>query len=222
MDGTLVNLGAHVEWEKALEEIVGEYIKKGCLEKEVTVHSPPELFALIESMWSQTCKNKGLDEADKIQASIFKILSSHEERGSLNCTLMPSCVDTLEWLKKHGYPLGVCTSNSLEAAMAALSRQGIDGYFKVVIGRSTSYKMKPDPDQLEACFNALDANPRKSVMVGDSDKDVLAGKALGCYTVAIPVYFSHEKLKEVNPDKVLMDLSELPQVIVELENRIPV
>ena len=220
MDGTLVNLGAHVEWEKALEEIVGEYIENGCLEKEVKIHSPPALFALIESMWNQTCERKGIDEAERIQESVFRILSSHEEKGSLSCSLMPDCLDTLEWLKNQGYPLGICTSNSHEAAIAALKQQGIEGYFSVIIGRSMAYKMKPNPDQLVACFKALDAAPRNSVIVGDSDKDVLAGKALGCYTVAIPVYFAIEKLNEVNPDRILRSLSELPQVILELENRI--
>jgi HAD superfamily hydrolase (TIGR01509 family) len=218
MDGTLVNLGTHVEWEKALEEIVKEYIKEGCLENDFDIHSSPELFTLIESMWSKTCEIRGIEEAEKIQASVFNILSAHEEKGSLNCTLMPSCVSTLEWLKEHNYPLGICTSNSLECAMTALKQQGIEEYFSVVIGRSTAYKMKPSPDQLKACFEALEVSPMKSVMVGDSVKDVSAGNALGCYTIAIPIYFSLKKLEEANPDKIIRSLSELPSVILGLEH----
>jgi HAD superfamily hydrolase (TIGR01549 family) len=217
MDATLINLGEHVEWSDAQEEIKKTYIECGCTEEDVNACSSKGLFPMLEAMLDENENKFGVDKAEDIQTSVYDILSGYEERGSTECTLMPGCIDTLEWLTDQGFPLGICTSNSLDAALKALRKKGIEHYFKVVIGRSAAYRMKPSPDQLIACLKALNADPKNSIMVGDSHKDVLAGKALGCYTVAIPVHFTRLKqLNEAKPDKILKSLAELPKLIMEL------
>ena len=70
------------------------------------------------------------------------------------------------------------------------------------------------PAQLELCFNMLGIDPKNGMMVGDSHKDVLAGKKIGAYTVGIPAVFTRINLMEkTGVDVIINNLSELKYVI---------
>jgi phosphoglycolate phosphatase-like HAD superfamily hydrolase len=57
----------------------------------------------------------------------------------------------------------------------------------------------------------------RSVMVGDSHNDVLAGKALGMRTVAVPVYFTRmDALEAARPDVIIKTLADLPEALGSL------
>jgi phosphoglycolate phosphatase-like HAD superfamily hydrolase len=74
--------------------------------------------------------------------------------------------------------------------------------------------MKPHPAQLVECFRQIGVDPFKGVMVGDSHKDIIAGKRAGAFTVGIPVYFTRlELMKEAGVDVIINNLSELPVVL---------
>jgi phosphoglycolate phosphatase-like HAD superfamily hydrolase len=66
----------------------------------------------------------------------------------------------------------------------------------------------------------MGVEPRRAVMVGDSHNDVLAGKAAGTFTVAVPVYFTRsETLNAAKPDAVIKSLHELPRALLGLPSR---
>ena len=217
MDATLVDLGGFVEWRKAHEEIVEAYLKYDCNPSVVQDCSAKGLFNMLELMYEQLKKDRGQEEAYKVQESVYTILGVYEATGANSCTLMEGCIDVLEWLKEEGITLGICTSNSPKSAETALQLQGIRDYFKIVVGRTVDHPMKPHPAQLEICFNELGANPKNSMMVGDSHKDIMAGKSLGAYTVGIPVYFTRvDLMKKAGVDVIIESLNELRSVIEAL------
>ena len=209
LDATLIDLGGHVDWRKAQSEIIEYYHSSGCSEQ-VENCEQRGLFGLLDHMWIELDHEEGR----KIQNEVYDMLSNFELEGTKSCTLMPSCIGTLDWIQERGIPLGICTSNSGESAKQALERQGLTDYFKAVIGRTSDFRMKPYPDQLIECLRLMDVEPSKAVMIGDSHKDILAGKAAGCYTVAIPIYFTRmEQLKEAQPDQIIESLDEIPEIL---------
>lgn len=217
MDATLIDLGGFVEWRKAHEEIVEAYLRYDCDSKLVSECSAKGLFNMLEHMYEQLQKERGKEEAYQIQESIYEILGEYEATGVDSCTLMVGCVDVLNWLREEQIPLGICTSNSPKSAETALKLQGIRDYFKVVVGRTVNNPMKPHPAQLKICFEALEADPKRSIMIGDSHKDIIAGKSLGAYTVGIPVYFTRvDLMKEAGVDVIIDNLNELRAVIEAL------
>jgi HAD superfamily hydrolase (TIGR01509 family) len=130
---------------------------------------------------------------------------------------MDGCVSTLDWVKEQGVPMGICTSNSTKSALAALELQGLEEYFDAVIGRTVGFPMKPHPAQLVECFRLIKVDPSKGVMVGDSHKDIIAGKKAGTYTVGVPVYFTKlDLMKEAGVDVIIDMLSELPEILEKL------
>ena len=61
--------------------------------------------------------------------------------------------------------------------------------------------MKPDPEGLLLCLDAMHTIPAEAVMVGDSYTDIQAGKAAGMHTCAILYgYGDKKKLKAENAD----------------------
>ena len=217
LDATLINLGGFVDWKKANEEIVQDYLKNDCNPSLIKECSAEGLFNMLDQMYQRLKDTKGAEKAEEIQGSVYDILGKYERIGVDSCTLMDGCTDILGWLKDIDIPLGICTSNSPRSAEAALKMQGIREYFKIVVGRTVGVPMKPDPAQLRICFDGLHVDPNNGVMVGDSHKDIIAGKKLGAYTVGIPVYFTKlELMKEAGVDIIIDDLSELKLVIESL------
>jgi pyrophosphatase PpaX len=217
LDATLINLGGFVEWRKAHEDIVESYIEMDCNDETVHACSAKGLFNMLDEMYVNLIEKRGEEGAKEAQGTAYDILSSYEERGVQSCTLMDGCVSTLDWVKEQGVPMGICTSNSTKSALAALELQGLEEYFDAVIGRTVGFPMKPHPAQIVECFRLIKVDPSKGVMVGDSHKDIIAGKKAGTYTVGVPVYFTKlDLMKEAGVDVIIDMLSELPEILEKL------
>jgi phosphoglycolate phosphatase len=220
LDATLVNLGEHVDWRRAQEEVVKIYLACGYGEEELKQRGTRGLFDLLNVVHEELATRRPKDEATKIQGKAFDVIEAYEMRGVEACGLMPRCLDALNWLRKRSIFMGVCTSNSIVAAEKILDSCGLASYFSSVVGRSIDLKMKPNPDQIEVCLRKMGVEPRRAVTVGDSHNDVLAGKAAGTFTVAIPVYFTRsEALNAAKPDAVIKSLHELPRALLGLPSR---
>jgi len=214
LDATLINLGGFVEWRKAHEEIVENYLELDCDDETVAACSAKGLFTMLEEMYENLQDQRGDEEARSVQSSAYDILSGFEEKGVESCTLMDGCVNTLDWVNEKGIPMGICTSNSLKSAEAALHLQGLSHYFKAVVGRTVDFPMKPHPAQLVECFRQINVEPSRGVMVGDSHKDIIAGKKAGAFTIGVPVYFTRlELMKDADVDVIINNLNELPAVL---------
>ncbi|MCX6643446.1 MAG: HAD family hydrolase [Candidatus Bathyarchaeota archaeon] len=211
LDATLINLGEYVDWNAAQKHVCTEYLNHGCSEETVQLNSSHGLFNLLGAMHDSIILSKGLVEAYTIQENIFSIIDRYEADG-IKCGLMPGTFEALEWLDSHDITLGICTSNSTNIA--------IKSFFRSIIGRTVGLKLKPYPDQVLACFNMLGILPGRGVMVGDSHNDVLAGKAAGARTIAVPVYFTHiNEMNAAKPDLIIKNLFELPLAITKLRTK---
>jgi HAD superfamily hydrolase (TIGR01509 family) len=160
---------------------------------------------------------KGEEKARLIEDEAYRLVCDHETEACYSCVLMDGSREILTWLDKHELKIGLCTSNSQRSAEKVLRYHNIYHFFGAIVGRTTKHKMKPSPNQLKECLRQLNLRPDKSVMIGDSHKDVLAGKALGTYTIAIPMYFSRvDKIIEAKVDKIIENLHELPNALFSL------
>jgi D-glycero-D-manno-heptose 1,7-bisphosphate phosphatase len=77
---------------------------------------------------------------------------------------------------------------------------------------------KPAPGMLLEAASTLDIDLKASWMVGDTDADVLAGRAAGCQTVLVRNPGSaHKRGGEVSPDAVVGDLAGAVAEILRCE-----
>ena len=217
LDATLVDLGEHVRWSEAQGEVVEAYRACGCSEEDLASCTSKGLFNLMHEMDTRLSARKPDDEMKGIREGIWSVLDGYEGEGVEKCGFMPGTIETLDWLKTRRIKMGVCTSNSGTVAKRVLEKLGVLNHFDSVIGRTPNLMMKPHPDQVLACFNEMEVAPSEGVMIGDSHNDILAGKAAGAKTVAIPVYFTRkEAMEAAKPDAVIKSMRELPEALLSL------
>jgi D-glycero-D-manno-heptose 1,7-bisphosphate phosphatase len=74
---------------------------------------------------------------------------------------------------------------------------------------------KPAPGMLLAAAEALCLDLRRSWMVGDTDGDVLAGRAAGCRTILVATAGSaHKRTAELHPDAIVSNLTRAASIIL--------
>ena len=73
-------------------------------------------------------------------------------------------------------------------------------------------KRKPSPEVFDRTLKVLGVSASETVFVGDTlDADIEGAKAVGMKAVYIQRRI--EKVEQVNPDKTIKSLSELPMVL---------
>ncbi|MCY4208982.1 MAG: HAD family hydrolase [Roseovarius sp.] len=136
---------------------------------------------------------------------------------SLNAPLKPT-VDLASYFKAlsgMGLSLGVMTNDAEAAAISQLDYFGVSKYFDFIAGFDSGYGAKPEPDPLLAFAEAVDLQPEKVAMVGDSTHDLIAGKAAGMQTIA--VLTGAATVEDLMPysDVVLSDIGHIPCWLIE-------
>jgi phosphoglycolate phosphatase len=217
LDATLIDLGEHVRWREAQGEVVGAYRACGCSEEMISSCTSKGLFNLIHEMETQLVATRSREEIEELRGRIWGVLDGYEAEGIEMCGFMPGTHETLVWLRDQGIKMAVCTSNSGGVAKEILDRLEVSQFFQSVVGRTPGLLMKPHPDQVLACFKEMSVDPLDGVMVGDSHNDVLAGKAAGARTIAIPVYFTNKVAMEAaKPDATVKSMQDLPEALLSL------
>lgn len=102
--------------------------------------------------------------------------------------LFPGVKELFEMLKQQGISIGIVSTTErqfIERKMQPLTNEGIRKAVEVIIAIEDAPQRKPAPDPLLECARRLSVAPQKCVYVGDSDVDILAGKAAGMQTIGV-------------------------------------
>ena len=134
--------------------------------------------------------------------------------------LYPGVESALSELKNHGYTFSICTNRPQDFAEETLDYLKIREHFSVVIGGDRGLERKPDPAMLTHLWGETGYTPLESVMIGDSEVDVLAAHAAGCPAIAVTWgYTPYASLASVNADALIDQVSELSAALKRIEER---
>ncbi len=123
----------------------------------------------------------------------------------------PGVPEALERLRPH--KLAVLTNKPVNFSREMLTRLGFAPYFTYVYGGNSFPLKKPDPMGLNKLMADLEIPATQTLMVGDSDTDVLTGRNAGVWTCGVSYGFGAHTLKDAPPDIVLDDLRDLPPLL---------
>ena len=115
----------------------------------------------------------------------------------------------LDGLRAAGLKLGVATNDALDPALAHLDAAGVRDRFDFIAGFDSGYGFKPEPGQLLAFCEAVGVAPERTVMVGDSTHDLIAGRAAGMATVAVLTGVARSDALSPHADVVFPDIGHL-------------
>lgn len=123
--------------------------------------------------------------------------------------VMPDAAELIKHLHTSKYKLGIITSSRREA-LAPLDHSLLTEHFDVIVTRDDVTELKPHPEGILLALRALNSDPGKTLMVGDTPMDMLAGKAAGTQTVGMLSSTENEAvLKNACPDMLFSSLSDL-------------
>lgn len=145
-----------------------------------------------------------------------RLLIAYERAIAEHTNLFEGVVPCLDRLDADGWRLGICTNKPERLARILMTELGVLHRFGALLGADTLAVRKPDPQHfLETC-RRIGADPRRSVMIGDTKTDLLTARAVGSPCVLTSFGFAAEPLESLAPDAVVAHFDELPAVLEEL------
>ncbi len=126
--------------------------------------------------------------------------------------------ETLQKLKQSGKKLCVVSTNYKFAVLDGLKRNGIEDLIDGVIAWEDISKHKPDPEAIYKGINLIGGNKERSIMIGDGENDVGAGKNAGIATVLYypeinHMIYSKKYVDALKADFVIEKFEDLIEII---------
>ncbi len=110
-------------------------------------------------------------------------------------------------------PMAVLTNKPVVFSQRLLEGLDLARHFAFIYGGNSFAQKKPDPVGVYRLMNDLKASPETTLLVGDSDTDVLTGRNAGVWTCGVTYGIGSRTLKDTPPDLLLGDLRELPPLV---------
>ena len=161
-----------------------------------------ETFALL----LPPAKHDRIPDAAKLYGEYYP------QRSLLTTKLFPAVRETLEELKARGKRLAVASTKRGTGVRRATDHFGITALFDILQG-SEGLAFKPDPAVLHKILTGQNWERENTLMVGDTDLDILAGKNAGLATCAVTYgALSTDELRLHAPDFIIDDFGSLLEI----------
>ena len=162
-------------------------------------------------------------------AQAFAIGSQHAEFESLRLRLLehyadcmlentrpyPGMAESLEFIQAQGKAWGIVTNKPQSFSDAIIAGLGMNP--DILICPEHTGKPKPDPAGIVLGCAKLKCAPEQCLYIGDHKRDIDAGRAAGCKTMAAAYGYLevNDNAKDWGADWLLMKSTDLPQLLAE-------
>lgn len=131
--------------------------------------------------------------------------------------LYPDAIDVLNDLKKSGKKLAVITSSIRSVVTPLLEKFKLNDLFDAVVCIEDTEHRKPHAEPLQKALEILGGNEEEAVMIGDTEKDILAAHNAGVdsilfYPVEHQEFYKLEKLMEHKPTYVVSEFWDITKI----------
>jgi phosphoglycolate phosphatase len=136
------------------------------------------------------------------------------------CFVHTKLIDDMKKLIDHMNDIqiswGIVTNKHSKYVNKILKGLSIDDKVACLITGDMVSEPKPNPEGLLEASKIAGINPSECIYVGDDERDILAGRSAGMYTVAADFGFIHKEdsADSWHADKVIKKPSELINLIV--------
>ena len=157
-------------------------------------------------------KSVGQEASPLFKQALFYFEGYYRQHFADNSILYPGAKEILSYFENKRKV--VITNKNYEFAMLSLKQAGIYSYFEDILGGDDTSCMKPSSCPLDKSIHRLDINKEKTIIVGDMDIDILAGKSAGIITCAVTYGIGKiEDIVKANPDYIIDSLLQLKEII---------
>ncbi len=162
----------------------------------------------IETIYAERCGLSGPELATAVAAFRDAEIAS-VARGIRVYRGVPEMLAALA-----GWPLAAVTNKPQTATDASLVAAGLRSRFAIVLGGDAVPRKKPAPEAIRFAADRLAVPPGDCLLVGDSEADVMAGKAAGARTVGVTWgYGTRQRLEAAGVDHLVETPEALPPLV---------
>ena len=205
LDGTLVDTALDIT--NALNFAIKPYDMKSLTVEDTIKMVGEGVSRLVEKVLTA--------ERMQLKSDVMKrFIEYYSEHLTDNSKVYPHIKETLENLA--GFWKAVISNKREDPSKRLIKELGLSEYFDLIIGSDSAGERKPSPLPVLYVINKLGISIEESIIVGDSNYDIEAGKKAGVKTIAVTYgYRPRESLTEA--DYVIDDIRELVPLVREIE-----
>ena len=148
---------------------------------------------------------------ENVEKGLAFFLDYYRQHMLDNTLPYPGVAEALE--KLAGHKMAVLTNKPVNFSREMLTRLGFAASFAYIYGGNSFPQKKPDPMGMHKLMEDLQIPARATLMVGDSDTDILTGRNAGVWTCGVTYGFGAHTLEKVSPDLLIDDMRELPPLL---------
>jgi phosphoglycolate phosphatase len=206
LDGTLADTAGEIALalNRTLEEL-----------RQPTL-SPVQVSALVgRGVRSLVERALPPESARDLDAAVERFESHYANVIATEATLFPNTLGGLARLRAAGFAMSVVTNKPRYFTLRLLDRLAIAELFSVVVAGDDGIPRKPRGDMLLAACREMGSVPGSSLMVGDSDNDVLAARAAGCRVWCVPYGYNEGRAPDtLQCDRIVATVDEAAGLII--------
>ncbi len=163
--------------------------------------------ALVERALAHGGPSAGADDPELLERMVASFMRHYTERPVLHTRLLPGAREALAL----GLPSALVTNKPRTISVLVLERLGIAGSFSAVFAGGDG-PLKPSPHGVLEVIRKLGVRIDHAWLIGDGPQDVLAGRAAGCFTVAVPGIADRERVLAAEPHLVVESLLDVARL----------
>jgi len=209
LDGTLVD--SLPDLTNALNEVLRERGHAALTRAEVKPMIGDGMPMLLQRGFAA----RGADAAEA-KAAQPRFIEIYEASATNLSQPYPGVPETLAALRARGYRTAVATNKPQHATAEVLHGMGLAELFDGFAGGDRFPVKKPDPGHLLRLVEALDGDPKRAAMIGDSENDALSARAAAMKLILMRYGYARIDPAQLGADCLLDHFSQIPEALAAL------
>jgi phosphoglycolate phosphatase len=163
------------------------------------------------------------DDENFVQDAVLYFMSWYREHKLDNTYVYEGVKESLEAIRKsrdgasnqpaQALKMAVLSNKPVGPSRAIVEALGLGRYFFQVYGGNSFHTKKPDPAGVQVLLEEAHVAPEETIIIGDSDIDVLTARNSGIYSVGVTYGLAPHTLEDAPPDVLIDKPQELALVL---------
>jgi phosphoglycolate phosphatase len=168
------------------------------------------------------------DDENFVQEALLYFMAYYREHKLDNTYVYEGIKEALDAIRKGhngaapeapAPKMAVLSNKPVVPSRGIVDALGLGPYFFQVYGGNSFHTKKPDPAGVQALLEESGASASETVIIGDSDVDIITARNAGIYSVGVTYGLAPHTLEDAPPDVLVDKPQELAMVLGQREQR---